>query len=122
MNNHTNKGPQEKREHSRQMGMEEAEAASQSIAEETAEAGEINDMVPEDLQPDRGVFRDERRERDAVRSPDDDRSPNLPDHANEDIDDYETPAPARDEGRPEADRELLENAYSQNDPGVETKE
>lgn len=121
MEKKTQKGPQQKDEQSRQMGMREAEQAEEAIAADQTTGAGIDELIPENQEPDRGVFRDERATN-PVTTPGDDRSPNLPDHAHQDVDDPSTNALEKNTSAPQAEPEELEDAYSQNDPGVETKE
>lgn len=114
-------GPQKKDEQSRQMGMREAEQAEDVIAADKVTGSGIDELVPEANEPDRGIFRDERAGN-PVKTNDDDRTPNLPGYAHEDVDDPATNALDKHTRKPKGDPELLEDAYSKNDPGVETKE
>tara|TARA_R110002072_G_scaffold200030_3_gene357793 strand:- start:933 stop:1319 length:387 start_codon:yes stop_codon:yes gene_type:complete len=118
--------PQREQDLSEQRGYGETPGRADQTAEAGFRRGEANDMGD-----DHGVMRDDGQPRPAgnggrhiddqrhpVVSPDDDRVPNAADTLNADTGERAaTPGAVK----PSRDTEALEDAYSQNDPGVETK-
>ena len=115
--------PQKKKEQSRQMGINEAEAEADAIAKVRVSAGRLKQNIRGDDHDDHGIFREERRQAggdDTVKHTGDPRVPNLPDYAGEEP--KELKHPGRNPNTQKPDPQLLEDAYSKNDPGVKTKE
>lgn len=108
----------------RNPGYVEADVQAQRVSRKL-EAGEPADqqLVPKSDEG-RGLPRNALGDP-VVVHPDDQRVPNLPDHAMADQDDgladnSEPPLPSADD-LTNADKQILKDAYSKNDPGVETK-
>tara|TARA_R110000803_G_scaffold87395_1_gene154075 strand:- start:2124 stop:2510 length:387 start_codon:yes stop_codon:yes gene_type:complete len=118
--------PQREQDVSEQRGYGETLGREDETAEAGFRRGEAKDMgddhgvMRDDGQPrpagNGGVHVDDRRH--PVVSPDDDRSPNAADTLNADKGAREATPEAI---KPSPDTEELEDAYSQNDPGVTTK-
>ncbi|WP_340693980.1 hypothetical protein [Hyphomonas sp.] len=118
--------PQREQDLSEQRGYGETPGREDETAEAGFRRGEAKDMgddhgvMRDDGQPrpagNGGVHIDDRRH--PVISSDDDRAPNAADTLNADKGERDaTPGAIK----PSPDMEALEDAYSQNDPGVETK-
>ena len=112
------KDPQREQDISEQRGYGETPGRKDETAESGFRRGEATD-----LGGDHGVLRDDSQHIDAQRnpvvSPRDGRMPNTPDTLNADKGSRKA-TPGALKAAP--DEELLQDAYSQNDPGVETKQ
>jgi len=118
------KGPQQKDDEAQQQGYAEAEAQAEKISDALdAGAPAEADLIPVHNVPNASELND-----DVVLAMKDERVPNMPDHVNADIEDVtdehvdDGSTDGRETALTSADLDTLRDAYSRNEPDVDTRD